>query len=164
MAMKMSRFLNPLRVRHRQHLRWFPPYWLMGIKILETRDNWRYVRIKLPLTFFTRHGGGSMFGGTQSALADPIPAIACAHIFPGHSVWTRDLYLDFQYAGNTDLELRFTFDPEQEATIKKELESKGRSTPTFEFGFYRADGKLCTTVRNTVAIRPRGYKRQDTAY
>ncbi|MDH5648345.1 MAG: PaaI family thioesterase, partial [Gammaproteobacteria bacterium] len=120
--------------------------------------------IKLPLNFFTRNMGGGMFGGSQALLADPIPAIACARIFPGYSVWTRNLYLDFRDAGMTDLELRFTFDYEQEKAIRKDLAERGRSTPTFELGFFNTDGKLCTLVRNTVAIRPKGYHLLDTAY
>ena len=52
----------------------------------------------------------------------------------------------------------------QEAQIRRELAERGRSTPTFEYGYYRADGLQCTRVRATVAIRPRGYRSQDGAY
>jgi len=40
-----------------------------------------------------------------------------------------------------------------------ELERDGRATPTFEYGYFRKDGVRCTVIRNTVAIRPRGYLR-----
>jgi len=100
-----------------------------------------------------------MFGGAQACLADPIPALACARIFPGYAVWTRDLSLDFQAPGTTDLTLRFDMDPAQEAQIRAELDRRGRATPTFEMGFYLADGNRCTKIRNTVAIRPNGYKK-----
>ena len=43
-----------------------------------------------------------------------------------------------------------------------ELERDGRATPTFEYGYVRKDGVRCTVIRNTVAIRPRGYKRATT--
>jgi hypothetical protein len=43
-----------------------------------------------------------------------------------------------------------------------DLERDGRSTPTFEYGYIRSDGVRCTVIRNTVAIRPRGYKRATT--
>jgi acyl-coenzyme A thioesterase PaaI-like protein len=55
---------------------------LLNIRVLENRDNWRHVRIRLPLGYLTRNLGGYMFGGCQANLADPIAAIACAHIFP----------------------------------------------------------------------------------
>ena len=135
----------------------------MGIRVLENRD-WRHLRIRLPLQFFTRNPGGHMFGGSQANLADPIAAIACAHIFPDYAVWTRAMTIDFRDIGDGDLELRFDFDPELEARIREELHTSGRSTPSFEFGYYRTDGVLCTRVRNTVAIRPKGYKSRSGAY
>ncbi len=95
-----------------------------------------------------------MFGGSMASLADPIPAIACLRLFPGYSVWTRSLYLDFRREARTDLELRFDFDSAIEALIRKELAARNRSTPTFEFGFYDLEDKVCVWVKNTVALRP----------
>jgi len=141
-----------------RRLELFPPFFMMRVKVLHLSDDWREVRLRLPLNALSKNMGGSMFGGNQASLADPIPALACARLFPGHSVWTRALKLDFRRPGDSDLELRFRFDPEIEQGIRTDLEKKGRSTPSFEFGYYLADGSLCTLVHNTVAIRPRGYR------
>jgi acyl-coenzyme A thioesterase PaaI-like protein len=162
--MNLLRLLRFIGARKRGDIEYFPPWWLLNIRLLENRDNWRQVRIRLPLGFFTRNFGGHMFGGCQANLADPIAAIACAHIFPDYSVWTRAQSIDFREIGNSDLELRFDFDPGLEVRIREELREKGRSSPVFEFGFYRADGVLCTHVTNTVAIRPKGYLSRNSAY
>ncbi|MDH5633488.1 MAG: DUF4442 domain-containing protein [Gammaproteobacteria bacterium] len=157
--------MNPFRLlrffgaRKRRDLEFFPPFWLTGIRISQ-QNHWRKVRVKLPLTRFTRNMGGSMFGGSQASVADPIPAIACSRVFPGYAVWTRALTIEFEHPATTDLELRFDFPPEQEKIIRKELESRGRSTPTFEMGYYDKHGQLCARISNTVAIRPRGYRRK----
>src|SRR5688572_13453464 len=140
-------------------LEWYPPFRPMRIKVLEIIDNWRSVRILLPLNAMSRNPGGVMFGGYQAALADPIAALACARVFPGYSVWTRAMTISFDHGGNSDLEMRFSLTPEQEAAIRIELERDGRSTPSFEYGYFRKDGVRCTVIRNTVAIRPRGYER-----
>ena len=137
----------------------YPPFRPMRIKVLELRDNWRGVRILLPLNATSRNPGGVMFGGYQAALADPIAALACARVFPGYSVWTRAMTISFDHGGNSDLEMRFTLTQEQEAEIRIALGRDGRATPTFEYGYFRKDGVRCTLIRNTVAIRPRGYKR-----
>ena len=140
----------------------YPPFVPMRIKVLEITENWRTVRILLPLNARSRNPGGVMFGGYQAALADPIAALACARVFPGYSVWTRAMSISFDHGGNSDLEMRFSLTPEQEKDIRMQLESDGRSTPTFEYGYLRKDGVRCTVIRNTVAIRPRGYKRTTT--
>jgi acyl-coenzyme A thioesterase PaaI-like protein len=143
-------------------LEMYPPFRPMRIKVLEISDDWRAVRILLPLNALSRNPGGVMFGGYQAALADPIAALACARIFPGFSVWTRSMNVSFDHGGNSDLEMRFSLTQEQEADIRIQLEREGRSTPSFEYGYFRKDGVRCTVIRNTVAIRPRGYERATT--
>jgi hypothetical protein len=143
-------------------LEMYPPFVPMRIKVLEISEGWRNVRIRLPLNALSRNPGGVMFGGYQAALADPIAALACARVFPGYSVWTRAIAISFDHGGNSDLEMRFSLTPDQEADIRIELERGGRATPTFEYGYFRKDGVRCTVIRNTVAIRPRGYKRATT--
>lgn len=145
-------------IPEKKFLEWYPPFFFMRVKVLEISNNSRSVRLKLPLTVFSKNMGHSMFGGYQAAVADPIAAIVCAKIFPGNEVWTRSQHIDFQHEGNSDLELRFDFPAETELQIKNDLASKGRSTPTFEYGFYRKDGVRCSKIVNTVAIRPRGYQ------
>ena len=145
-------------IPEKKFLEWYPPFFFMRVKVLEISNNGRLVRLRLPLTIFSKNMGDSMFGGYQAAVADPIAAIACARIFPGHEVWTRSQYIDFQHEGNSDLELRFEFSAEVEQQIKDDLAKKGRCTPTFEYGFYRKDGVRCSKIVNTVAIRPKGYQ------
>lgn len=152
--LRRARFLST-----RRRVEWYPPFWLMRVKVIELDENWDRVRLRLPLNAFSRNLGNSMFGGYQAAVADPIAAIAAAKQFPGYSVWTRSLYLDFEHPGDTDLELRFDFDPQTKAQIRRELAEKGRSTPEFEYGLYRADGVRCSAVHCRVAIRPRGYRK-----
>jgi acyl-coenzyme A thioesterase PaaI-like protein len=157
MALNVLRLLRRARfLSTRRRIEWYPPFRLMGVKVVFVDDNWSEVRLRLPLTAFSRNLGDSMFGGYQASIADPVAAIACARQFPGYSVWTRSLSLDFEHPGNGDLELRFVFDPAVRAQIGTELQRRGRSTPEFEYGLYRSDGVRCTRVRCRVAIRARG--------
>jgi hypothetical protein len=70
--------------------------------------------------------------------------------------------ISFDHGGNSDLEMRFSLTQEQEQVIRIELERDGRSSPTFEYGYFRSDGVRSTVISNTVAIRPRGYRRATT--
>ena len=143
----------------RKRLEWYPPFWFMRIKVLELSTDWRCIRIKLPLNAISRNMGDAMFGGYQTALADPIAALACNRILNRkYNVWTRYQEVDFRYIGNSDLELRFEFSKDIETQIHTDLAHKGRSTPTFEYGFYRSDGVECTHIKNTVAIRSLDYQ------
>ena len=142
----------------KQRIEWYPAFWMLKPKVLELSTCWRKITILLPHSWVATNTGGSLFGGFQACLADPIAAMSCIKVFPGYSVWTRSLSVDFKHEGLTDLELRFEIPSEQEQAIRQELQQKGRSTPEFEYGFYQVDGSLCTTIKASIAIRPKGYK------
>jgi acyl-coenzyme A thioesterase PaaI-like protein len=144
----------PSKERLVEKLEKFPPFQNLGVKIVSISDDWGRVRLLLPLTRATRNPGGSMFGGSIAALADPVPALACNHRFPGYDVWTRGLIVDFRSPGRSDLELRFEFPGATSRQIAFELAERNRSTPAFEFGIYSAEGELVAWVNNSVAIRP----------
>jgi acyl-coenzyme A thioesterase PaaI-like protein len=136
---------------------WWPPFWMMRVKVLELAEDWTHLRIKLPLTWISANAAGNMFGGFQANLADPVPAIACVKKFPGYRVATKKLELNFLRVGSSDLILHFDFSDELLEKIRQELDEHGRATPRFEMHYVREDGKICTTVKNTIAIRPKGY-------
>ena len=139
----------------------FEPFQMMQVKILELSPNWRKARLLLPLTNVGMNYQGTMFGGFIASLADPIAAFACGKIWPNYAAWTRKLNIDFIRAGTTNLELRFEFPHELEATIEKELKEKNRSTQKFEYAFYLENGSVCAAVECVVALRPIGYRKKD---
>lgn len=141
-----------------KRLELYPPFRSMRIRVVDLSDDWRQVRILLPLNHRNRNPGGGMFGGAMASLADPIPALACARLFSGTSVWTRSMHIDFRHEGRSDLELRFSISSEAEASIVATLREKGRATPEFEYGFYDRNDRLCAQVSNRVAIRPGDYR------
>ena len=97
-------------------------------------------------------------GFVAAALADPIAALACNRVFPGHRVWTRDLRLDFRHESRSDMTLRFELRVEQERGIAQELACRGRSTPEFEYAFFDRHGRACVLVNCRGAIRPAAYR------
>jgi len=135
----------------------FPPFFLMRASLEEHDENWSKVRIRLPLTWMSKNAAGNMFGGYQASLADPVPAIVCVKKFPGYRVATKKLEIDFIRVGNSDLILHFDFNAEQEQQIHDDLAEHGRATPCFDMVYKREDGKICSIIKNTVAIRPKGY-------
>ncbi len=147
--------LNFLSARRRFEL--YPPYFLMRVKVIELAEDWSMARIRLPLNWISANDAGNMFGGYQASLADPVPALACLRKFTGYRVATKKLELDFIRVGNSDLILHFDFEAQTEHDIRLALEEHGHATPCFTMSYVRDDGQVCTRIKNTVAIRPKGY-------
>ena len=140
-------------IHAREGLELFPPFHALSIKLLKLDSNWQQITLLLPLSDQTANPGGSMFGGAIASLADPIPALACANLFPDYLVWTRKLEIDFRQEARTDLELRFSIPTLREQSIRETLAKNGRCTPEFEYGFYNQKNEICAWVKNLVAIR-----------
>jgi acyl-coenzyme A thioesterase PaaI-like protein len=147
--------LDFLSARRRFEL--YPPYFLMRVKVIELAQDWSMVRIRLPLNWISANAAGNMFGGYQASLADPVPALACLKKFTGYRVATRKLELDFIRVGNSSLMLHFDFGAQTEHDIRQALDKHGHATPCFTMTYVREDGQICTRIKNTVAIRPKGY-------
>ncbi len=145
------------RLSPHRRLEWYPPFRAMRVRVLELSDDWRQVQLLLPLAP-NRNPGGGMFGGAMACLADPVAALVCNRVFPGHQVWTRELSLDFVHEGRSDMTLRFMLDSVQEEAIGEELAVRGRATPRFSYGFFDQSGRQCITVGSRVAIRPGDYR------
>jgi len=147
--------LRFLSARRRFEL--YPPYFLMRVKVIALAEDWSSSRIRLPLNWVSANAAGNMFGGYQASLADPVPALACLKKFPDYRVATKKLEIDFIRVGNSSLILHFDFDSQTEHDIRQTLEKHGRADPCFRLTYVREDGQVCTRIKNTVAIRPRGY-------
>lgn len=148
----LRRRLSPAR-----RLEWYPPFRAMRVRVIELGEDWREIRLLLPLRP-NRNPGGGMFGGAMACLADPIAALACSQAFPGYRVWTRELRLDFRHEGRSDLELRFAFGVDQERVIRGQLRARARATPMFEYAFFDSEDRSCVAVHCRVAIRPGDYR------
>jgi len=141
----------------RKKLELYPPFWLMRVKVLLLDDHWQQAHLRLPLNWVSANAEGNVYGGYQANLADPIPALACMQRFPGYRIATRRLEVEFIRVGSTHLDLHFEFPEVMHKEIASSLKDKGCATPSFTMQYVRADGKVCTRIRNTVAIRPKGY-------
>ncbi|HEB66324.1 MAG TPA: PaaI family thioesterase, partial [Gammaproteobacteria bacterium] len=61
MALNLLRLLRRMRfLSDRRRLEWYPPFRLMGVKVIELAPDWRVVRLKLPLTMLSRNMGDTM--------------------------------------------------------------------------------------------------------
>lgn len=134
-------------------LRFYPPFLLMGVRILNSGTNPASLHVRLPLSWRTRNSGGSIFGGFQAAMADPIAPVVCLMSFKDIHVWTRKLELDYVARSDEDIFIHLTLSDEQKNTIQTELDQTGRSDPIFTFALTKKDGTLCTRVRCQVTIK-----------
>ena len=82
----------------------FPAWRGTGARVTYVADDWREVRVRLPLSWRTRNYVGTIFGGSLYGAADPIYMIMLIKVLgPGYVVWDKAATIRFRKPGTATL-------------------------------------------------------------
>ena len=103
----------------------FPAYRGTGGRITYIADDWREVRVKLPLNWRTRNYVGTIYGGSIYASIDPIYMLMLIHILgPDYIVWDKAAKIRFKKPGKETLYADFKLDAAEIDEIKRLAETE----------------------------------------
>ena len=111
--------------RFRWMFNFFPAYRGTGGRITYIADDWREVRVKLPLNWRTRNYVGTIYGGSIYASIDPIYMLMLIHILgPDYIVWDKAAKIRFKKPGKETLYADFKLDAAEIDEIKRLAETE----------------------------------------
>ena len=139
-------------------MRWgfnfFPAFRGTGARVTYIADDFREVRVELPLNWRTRNYVGTIFGGSLYGAVDPHYMIMLIKILgPGYTVWDKTATIRFRRPGHGRLYARFVLDDEEIATIRRLLESEPSIDRVYQVDLTDADGVVHVAVEKTIYIR-----------
>lgn len=131
----------------------FPAYRGTGARVVYIADDWREVRIRLPLSWRTRNYVGTTFGGSLYGSVDPFYMIMLIkNLGPDYVVWDKAARIRFRRPGRGTLTARFLLSEEELQTIKAELESAPSLDRTYQVELVDAEGVVHAIVEKVVYI------------
>ncbi len=87
---------------------WFPAWRRTGARLTYIADDFREVRVRLPLDWRTRNYVGTLFGGSMYGAVDPIYMIMLIRLLgPGYEVWDKAATIRFRRPGRDTLYATF---------------------------------------------------------
>jgi acyl-coenzyme A thioesterase PaaI-like protein len=139
-------------------MRWrfnfFPAYRGTGARITYIADDWREVRIKLPLNWRTRNYVGTIYGGSMYAAVDPFHMVMLIRVLgPDYVVWDKSAAIQFKRPGSSTLYATFVLDDQGIETIKAELTRKPAVDRVYHVDLTDQDGVVYASVEKTIYIR-----------
>ena len=135
----------------------FPAFRGTGAWLTHLDDDWREVRLRLPLSWRTRNYVGTIFGGSMYAAVDPIYMIMLIHrLGEGYEVWDKAARIRFLRPARETLHARFTLPDRELEAIRRELGDDPRTDRVYEVELAAADGTVHARVEKTVHVRRRG--------
>jgi hypothetical protein len=144
-----------LKVRLLRHaFNWFPAWRGTGARIAYIADDWREVRVELPLTLRTRNYVGTMFGGSMYAAVDPFYMIMLIrNLGPDYVVWDKAASIRFLKPGRSTLHARFRLEEEELSAIRAALETARSVDRLYAVELVDREGVLHAVVEKTVHVR-----------
>lgn len=138
----------------------FPAYRGTGGRVTYIADDWREVRIKLPLNWRTRNYVGTIFGGSLYGAADPFYMVMLIKLLgPEYVVWDKAAAIRFRKPGRTTLTARFVVTEDELAAIRAAAALQPSVERTYTIELADAAGVVHATVEKTVHVRRKDARR-----
>ena len=134
----------------------FPAYRGTGARITYIADDYREVRIELPLSWRTRNYVGTIFGGSMYAAVDPVYMIMLIKTLgPGYIVWDKAASIRFRKPGRTKLYAHFHMPPEELDAIRASLTPGGSIDRVYRVELTDRAGTVHAEMEKTIHIQRR---------
>lgn len=132
---------------------WFP-FLGAGIRIVKVSDDFRYVRVELPLTVLNRNYVGTHFGGSIYAMTDPFYMMMLMQNL-GHDyiVWDKAAKIEFIKPGKSRLIVEFRFSEEEVQDVRRKTEGGDKLFLDKEVLVHDDKGELIAKVIKTLYVR-----------
>ncbi len=132
----------------------FPAYWCTGARISYLADDFREIRIRLPLTWRTRNYVGTIFGGSMYAAVDPMyMMMLIQNLGDDYEVWDRSASIRFRKPGRGTLRARFLLPEEEIVDIRRTLEEESTTDRRYTVDLVGEEGEVHATVEKVVHVR-----------
>ena len=139
-------------------MRWrfnlFPAWRGTGARVDYIAEDWREVRVRLPLSWRTRNYVGTIFGGSLYGAVDPVLMIMLIqNLGPAYTVWDKAAIIRFLKPGRATLYASFTLDESELSEIRRLLESAPSVDRVYTVELKDAAGVAHASVEKTIYIR-----------
>jgi len=125
-----------------------------GAKVLYIAQDWKEIRVKVPLNWRTRNYVGTIFGGSMYGAIDPFLMLMFIKILgKEYIVWDKAATIDFVKPGISTLFATFLIDEKEIDYIRRELKEKRSLLRTYPLQLVDKNGNLVASFQKTLYFR-----------
>lgn len=135
----------------------FPAYRGSGARVLYIANDYREIRVKIPLSWRTRNYVGTIYGGSMYAGIDPIYMLMLIkNLGSDYIVWDKAAAIRFKRPGRETLFAGFRLTHKELHEIKAVLETNKSVDRIYTVELADKDGKIHALIEKTLYIAKRG--------
>lgn len=138
----------------KRRIRFYPPYLGAGVRVTHVSDDFRTVKVEMPLRFYNKNYVGTHFGGSLYAMCDPFYMLMLINILgPGYTVWDKAATIRFKRPGKGLVKATFTISEEKIAEIRAAADSHPKVEPEFHVSVTDVEGNVVAEVDKLLYVR-----------
>jgi hypothetical protein len=142
----------------RRLMRWgfnlFPAFRRTGGRITFIAGDWREVRLKLPLSWRTMNGVGTLYGGSMYGAVDPVYMVMLIRILgPDYIVWDKAASITYKKPGKDTLYAHFYLSEDEISAIRTALITEPSVERLYRINLVDRNGVVHAVVEKTMYIR-----------
>jgi hypothetical protein len=131
-----------------------PAYRGTGGRVTYIADDFREVRVRLPLSWRTRNYVGTIYGGSLYGAVDGVYMVMLIRILgPEYTVWDKAATIRFRKPGRSTLSARFVIDEEEIAAIHRLAGQAPSIDRLYSVDLVDKDGVVHAEVEKMIYIR-----------
>lgn len=151
----MSSAIFKLRQRFLEKaIRFYGPFLGAAVKVDEVSKDYRYAKVRMPLTFYNKNYMGTQFGGSLYAMVDPwYMLMLIKNLGSDYIVWDKAATIQFKKPGKSTVTAEFNLTQEVIDEIKAFVEVNTKMDKVFKVEIKDEEGKLIAEVDKVLYIR-----------
>ena len=151
----MSSAMFKLRQRFLEKaIRFYGPFLGAAVKVDEVSKDYRYAKVRMPLTFYNKNYMGTQFGGSLYAMVDPwYMLMLIKNLGSDYIVWDKAATIQFKKPGKSTVTAEFNLTQEVIDEIKANVEVNTKMDKVFKVEIKDEEGKLIAEVDKVLYIR-----------
>jgi len=131
----------------------FPAYRGTGARVVYIAEDYREMRVKVPLSWRTRNYVGTIYGGSMYAGIDPIYMLMLIKNLGGkYVVWDKSAKIRFKRPGKETLYADFLLTAEELNEIKTVLETHKSVDRIYNVELKDKNGKVHCLIEKTLYV------------
>jgi len=131
----------------------FPAYRGTGARVIFISDDYREMKIKIPLSWRTKNYVGTIYGGSMYAGIDPIYMLMLIkNLGKNYIVWDKAATIRFKRPGKDALFADFKLTEEELNEIKEILKTKKSVDRIYKVELRDKNGKVHCIIEKTLYI------------
>jgi acyl-coenzyme A thioesterase PaaI-like protein len=131
----------------------FPAYRGSGGRVTYIADDYREVRVKLPLSWRTRNYVGTIYGGSIYAAIDPIYMLMLIkNLGGGYTVWDKAANIRFKKPGRETLFAKFLITEDELTEIRQILETEHKVDRIYHVELMNKEDVVHATIEKTIYL------------